>query len=124
MRSDVPKQNPGSFLPLSPTDFQVLLALVRQPLHGYAVMKVVEETSGGRLNIEIGSLYRIIARLSSAGLIEESGTPDPEPRPGRKRRVYTLTPLGRAVARAEAHRLRDTVALARAEKLLVDTEGI
>ena len=123
MRSNV-RPNPGSFLPLSPTDFQVLLALARQPLHGYAIMKVVEESSDGRLSIEIGSLYRIIARLSSAGLIEESREPDAEPRPGRKRRVYGLTPLGRAVAQAEAHRLRDTVALARAEKLITDTEGL
>ena len=118
----MPKQDPGSFLPLSPIDFQVLLVLARQPLHGYAVMKAVEETSGGRLNIEIGSLYRIIARLSSSGLIEESGESDPEPRPGRKRRIYGLTPLGRAVARAEAQRLSDTVAMAKAEKLLPVTE--
>ncbi len=122
--TDTSHRSPGNFLPMSPTDFQVLLALAREPLHGYAIMKVVEETSGGRLNIEIGSLYRIIARLSSSGLIEENGESNSEPRPGRKRRIYTLTPLGRAVARAEARRLSDTLALARSEKLLTDPEAL
>ena len=57
------------------------------------------------------------------GLIQEAVDSDDTPRPGRQRRAYTLTDLGLAVARAEARRLRDTVAQARAEDLLAEGEG-
>jgi DNA-binding PadR family transcriptional regulator len=117
------KPDPETFLPLSPTDFQLLLALNGEPLHGYAIMKEVERASGGRVRIEAGSLYRVIARLLGSRLIEEAEKADDRPRPGQPRRSYALTELGRAVARAEARRLRDTLALARAGDLLGGSEG-
>ncbi len=107
-------------LPLSPTDFQVMLALAAAPLHGYAIMKSVARASGNRVRIGLGSMYRIIARLTSAGLIEPAAPVDYRPRAGKKRRAYHLTSLGRAVARAEAERLRDVLAQARSENLLSD----
>ena len=110
--------DPQQFLPLSPADFQVLLALVRGPAHGYGIMKEVEETSNGRVKIELGSLYRLIARLLTSGMIDEASGANIPPHAGKKRRTYVITELGRTVARVEAERLRDTVALARAEKLL------
>jgi DNA-binding PadR family transcriptional regulator len=108
---------------MGPTDFQVLLVLIKKSLHGYAIMKAVEDASAGRVRIEVGSLYRIIGRLLTSGLIQEAADDDETPRPGRQRRAYTLTDLGLAVARAEAGRLRDTVALARAEELLTEGES-
>lgn len=114
--------DPTDFIPMSPMDFQVLLVLSREPLHGYAIMKAVEEVSSGRVRIEMGSLYRIIGRLLTNGLIEEAPDRDDSPRPGRRRRSYRLTPLGVDVARAEALRLRDTVEIALAEELLVEGE--
>jgi PadR family transcriptional regulator PadR len=119
----MPSAEPTDFLPMGPTDFQLLLALIKRPLHGYAIMKAVEDASSGRVRIEVGSLYRIIGRLLASGLIREAADDDDTPRPGRQRRSYTLTDLGVAVARAEAGRLRDTVALAQAEELLAEGEG-
>ena len=116
----MPQPDPSRFLPLSPTDFQVLLALTRCSLHGYAIMKAVEEASGGRVRVAVGSLYRIIGRLVTSRLIEETEEPDAIPRPGKQRRRYGLTPLGIAVVRAEAQRLRDTVSQADVLKLLAD----
>ena len=51
-------------------------------------------------------------------MIDEASGANNPPHAGKKRRTYEITELGRAVARVEAERLRDTVALARAEKLL------
>ncbi len=115
--------NPSEFLPLSPTDFQVLLVLARGPAHGYGIMKEVEDSSGGRVRIELGSLYRLIARLLAAGMIDEASNADPPPHAGKKRRTYEITKLGLAVARAEAERMRDTLAQAHAEKLLAGPGG-
>ncbi len=118
-----PAIDPRGHLPLSPTDFHVLLVLVKGPAHGYGIMKEVEAASNGRVRIELGSLYRLIARLLTTGMIEEASASEPTPHAGKKRRAYEITELGLAVARAEAERLRDTVALAQAEKLLAGPGG-
>lgn len=105
------------YLPLSTTDFQLLLSLTNGELHGYAISKSVREASGGRVRIGLGSLYRIIARLLNSGLVEESESEETGAEDGQKRRKYCLTTLGRAVMRAEVNRLSDAVALARASQL-------
>ncbi|HZD05063.1 MAG TPA: PadR family transcriptional regulator, partial [Longimicrobiales bacterium] len=97
-------------LPLSATDFHVLLVLWDGALYGYAIMKAVEEESGGAVVPEIGSLYRVLARLMGEGLVEEADAPDePGPHPGRARKYYRLTGQGRSAARAEAARLKDVL---------------
>ena len=92
-----------SFLPLSPMDFQVLLALSDRALHGYGIVKASRDDQG-RPALELGSLYRIISRMMQQGLLEEVAVPHDETR--RKRRHYRTTALGRRVAQAEAQRLR------------------
>ena len=102
-------------LPLAPQDLQLLIALSDGALHGYAMMKAVEEQSRGALRIELGSLYRIIQRLERDGLIEPVAGDD-TPAPGRDRRFYGMTRLGRAVLAAEVDRLRVVIALAGARR--------
>lgn len=105
--------------PLSATDFHVLLVLSEGELYGYAIMKAVQEHSGGAVSPEIGSLYRVLSRLMADGLVDEaSGPGEEEAHRGRPRRYYALTPRGGDVARAEAARLRDLVELARGRDLL------
>jgi DNA-binding PadR family transcriptional regulator len=106
-------------LPLKPADFHILLALLDQDLHGYAIMQRVAEESGGQVALELGSLYRLIARLNDAGLITPARVrrADDDPR----RRYYRITPLGRDVAAREARRLAGVVRLARSHRLLEGT---
>ncbi len=104
--------DPRAFLPLAPADLQLLLAVSRAPLHGYALMKAVEEQSGGALRVELGSLYRVVHRLERDGLMEEARATDDGPAPGRDRRFYRITALGRAVVTAELERLRAVLELA------------
>lgn len=104
---------------LSATDFHVLLALRAGASYGYAVMKAVEEESGGRVAPEIGSLYRVLGRLMGDGLVEETPPPDDlEPHPGRPRKYYRLTPAGVRALQAETVRLQEVMGLARARDLL------
>jgi DNA-binding PadR family transcriptional regulator len=104
--------DPKSFLPLQPADLQLLLAISKEALHGYGMMKAVEEQSGGALVVELGSLYRIIHRLERDGLIEEWSGVAAGSAPGRDRRFYRITSLGRAVVVAELDRLKGVLELA------------
>jgi DNA-binding PadR family transcriptional regulator len=117
----VPKSNPPQAGgPLSATDFHVLMVLTEGASYGYAIMKAVAEQSGGAVSPEIGSLYRVLARLMSAGWVEEAAEPAGSPvvTRGRDRRYYALTPAGRRVVKQEARRLADVVSLARDHRLL------
>jgi hypothetical protein len=61
---------------LKPADFHILLALAAGPLHGYRIMKEVERDTGGDVTLEIGSLYRLLARLVTEGLIDDTQSKD------------------------------------------------
>ena len=73
-------------------DALILKTLARGPLHGYAVARFIEDTSGDSVLIEEGSLYPALYRLERKGLLEaEWGTSDL----GRRARLYRLTRAGR-----------------------------
>ena len=112
-------------LPLSATDYHVLLVLAEEDLYGYAIMKAIEEDSRGAVSPEIGSLYRILARLMTEGFVDEIGTPAEAPTEhrGRPRRYYRLTKQGRVALHDESLRLRGVVELARERSLLPEVAG-
>lgn len=115
--------DPEPHQPLSPTDYHLLLALTDGQQYGYAIMKAIETESGGVIVPEIGSLYRVLARLMGAGLVEETRAPKGAPavHRGRPRRYYRITPGGKRVLAAETARLNRVIRLARARKVLSDT---
>lgn len=99
---------------MPPLDFHLLLALADGPLHGYALADAIAAESNGTLVPRAGSLYRVIARLETAGLVDETDPPaDVPPHPGRERRYYTLTRAGRAALAAEAKRMKEAAGVAR-----------
>ncbi|HSA58019.1 MAG TPA: PadR family transcriptional regulator [Gemmatimonadaceae bacterium] len=112
-------RNADELLPLRAADLHILMALLREDLHGYAIMQQVSADSDGQVALELGSLYRVIARLHDAGLIvpvrPRKASDDP------RRRYYRITALGRETAAAEARRLAGVVRLARAQRLLEGT---
>jgi DNA-binding PadR family transcriptional regulator len=110
--------SPESFLPLSAVVFEILLALAGSDLHGYDIMREVEQRSGGRLTLHPGTLYRALHRLLNDRLVEElDDRPDPA-LDDERRRYYRLTKVGHAVASAEARRLASQVHVARSRRLL------
>jgi DNA-binding PadR family transcriptional regulator len=102
--------------PLSSAAFQILLALAGEDLHGYAVMRQVEEQTGGRVRLGPGTLYSSIQTLLEEGLLEEVQGPA-EDAGAERRRYYRLTTAGRRAARYEADRLADLLRVARARRI-------
>lgn len=102
--------------PLTPAEFDVLLALADGDKHGYAILKAM----GGRGGPPLGpaTLYTIIKRFLDQGWIAESAQRPQPALDDERRRYYRLTPAGRAAARGEAERLEAVLASARARSLL------
>lgn len=106
---------------MNPVDFHVLLVLSRGSLYGYAIKQAVGEESSGAVEPEIGSLYRVLARLVSTGFVEQVEGAEPDPpgtHPGKRRKYYALTREGERALRDEVERLSVALDLARGRGLL------
>lgn len=111
MSQNMQNHSPGT---LSSLEYYVLLALGDGPLYGYAILQAVTAESQGSVSPRAGSLYRVLARLMTWGLLAEA-KPDAvaaEPHPGLERKYYELTPAGSRAVMAEARRLRRAADLA------------
>ncbi len=100
-------------LPLTVPVYQVLLALLDEPLHGYALLRDIEARTGGEVRLTASTLYGAIARMLDADLLTEVTD-----RSGGRRRSYRITRTGRALVQREAERLARAADLARAKRLL------
>ena len=98
---------------LSNLEYHVLLSLAPASLYGYAIKDSVERESAGTLTPRAGSLYRVLARLMTRGLlVEVEAGPSESPHPGLTRKYYGLTARGREALAEEARRLKGAAALA------------
>ena len=82
----------------------VLASLAEEPKHGYAITRDIAQTMGVRLSA--GTLYAVIARLESQGLIEALQETD-------RRRPYRLTEAGARALADQTARMSQLVSLAR-----------
>jgi DNA-binding PadR family transcriptional regulator len=97
--------------PLPSAAFQILLSLADEDRHGYAIMRQVEEQTGGRMRLGPGTLYSSIQGLLEEKLIEELDLTED------RRRIYRLTSAGRKLARSEAERLAGLLRVARVKRI-------
>ncbi|MEJ2205982.1 MAG: PadR family transcriptional regulator [Gemmatimonadota bacterium] len=96
-------------LPLHPEAFRILLVLLAGDAHGYAIVKELERDPGRPGRVLPANLYRRIRTLLGHGLIGESSQRADPRVDDQRRRYFTVTDLGREVARAEARRLEALV---------------
>ncbi|NOT06774.1 MAG: PadR family transcriptional regulator [Gemmatimonadales bacterium] len=88
-------------------DALVLKALSFGPMHGFEIVRWIEQGSGGEFPIEGAALLQALHRLEERRLVTGSwGTTENN----RKARYYTVTPAGRAHLRAETAALKSSVA--------------
>jgi DNA-binding PadR family transcriptional regulator len=87
-------------LPLPPATFHILLALLDEERHGYAIIQDVEARTEGELRMSAGTLYRSIARMVEQGLIAEvvkrRPVTDDSRRRSEMRRLSQLVQMARA----------------------------
>jgi DNA-binding PadR family transcriptional regulator len=114
--------DPQQYLPLKPLVFQVLLTLAEGDLHGWALVREIQQR-GSFDRIMPGNFYRSLRGLLADGLIAESTKRPSRRDDDERRRYFHLTRLGREVAAAEARRLEAAVAEARARRLLARSRG-
>ncbi|MEV5766357.1 PadR family transcriptional regulator [Micromonospora sp. NPDC052213] len=87
--------------PMTEAAFFVLTALAGGPCHGYGVVNEVKELSRGRVHLRVGTLYGVLDRLVTDGLVELDRE---EVQQGRLRRYYRLTSSGGRALAEEADR--------------------
>lgn len=71
-------------------DFAILGILTDGPLHGYELKRVLADSEHGFWTVSFGSLYPALRRLEKQGFVSV-GTEG-----GSRRKVYQLTPEGKA----------------------------
>jgi PadR family transcriptional regulator, regulatory protein PadR len=75
------------------------------PLHGYGIARRIEQTSGGRLALNYGTVYPALLKLEQEGFIAaEWGASENN----RKAKYYRLTRAGRAQLRREEREWEET----------------
>src|SRR5580700_7554239 len=95
--------------PLPSAAFNILLALAGEDLHGYAIMRQVEQQTRGRVRLGPGTLYGSLRTLLEANLIEELDDSAGSDDGSERRRFYRLTSAGLGVVRSEVDALAQTL---------------
>ncbi len=97
-------------------DLLILKAVSLGPLHGYGVLRRIEQISGRALLVEQGALYPALFRLVRQGLLRASwGVSDTN----RRAKFYELTAAGKKRLRQETtdwNRLVDAISAALAAR--------
>lgn len=78
--------------------FGILAVLDRRSMHGYELRRELEDELGPEWAVNYGQIYSTLDRLVRDGLVVQSETVSSGEAPDRK--LYTVTPAGRAELRA------------------------
>ncbi len=70
----------------------ILRSVMREPMHGYALVQHIKQRSKELLQVEEGSLYPALQRLLKEGLLKAEWEISAS---NRKVRTYRITPAGK-----------------------------
>ena len=91
---------PGEF------ELLVLLAILRLEDEAYGVTIREELEKETSRTLTLGAVYKTLGRMEIKGYVETSVAPPTRERGGRRKKLYTLTPAGKAAARRSLADLR------------------
>jgi DNA-binding PadR family transcriptional regulator len=117
MGTDRARRTLDDLLPLRPVEFHVLLSLAAGERHGYGIIQDIQ-TRGDAPAPDVGTMYRALARMVEAGLIEPAARRPAADAGDERRNYYRITAAGRRAAAAEARRLELLTKAARVGGLL------
>ena len=88
-------------------EIMILQSLRRKPMHGYALVKHIQQVSDELLQIEEGSLYPALQRLLLQGWVKAEWKMTET---NRRARFYTLTTAGRKQLGVELSEFQQMIA--------------
>ena len=89
---------------LTETTFLIMLALY-EPRHGYAINKLIEEKTKGRVSLGAGTLYKALETLQMKRWIKPCGS-------GSRKKEYIISEEGKRVVGSEKLRLKQILEIA------------
>jgi DNA-binding PadR family transcriptional regulator len=98
---------------LRPVEFHILLSLAAGERHGYGIIQDIQDRGDAPVP-DVGTMYRALARMVEAGLIQAAARRAAPDAGDERRNYYRITEAGHRVASSEARRLE---ALTRAARL-------
>ena len=78
--------------------YYILLSLLKEN-HGYGIMQMVGELTGGRVVIGAGTLYTLLGRFEKEEIIKQVAEEN-------RRKIYVITEKGKTLLGEEFHRLQ------------------
>jgi DNA-binding PadR family transcriptional regulator len=103
--------------------FLILAAVAPVPLHGYGIIRAVEQLSAGRVRLRAGTLYAALDRLDRLERDGALAVDREEVVDGRLRRYYAITDAGLGVLRRGVERLEANATAARRQLAQVPSGG-
>ena len=85
------------YVPMTETSFCILLCL-REQNHGYGIVQKVKIITNGEIILTPGTMYGTLSKMEKDGLIQFVKEED-------KRKIYSITELGREVLEIEFQRI-------------------
>jgi len=73
-------------------EMMILRSLLREPMHGYALVQHIKQRSNELLQVEEGSLYPALQRMLREGFLKAEWETSPT---NRRVRTYRITPAGK-----------------------------
>lgn len=86
------------YVPMTETGFYILMCLTEES-HGYGIVQKVKELTGGEIILSPGTMYGSLSKMEKDGIISFVRMED-------KRKIYTITELGRQVLQLEIKRIK------------------
>ena len=85
------------YVPMTETGFYILFCLQKER-HGYSITQKVKQLTEGQISISPGTMYGTLAKMEKDGLIAFV-------REEEKRKLYSITKLGRQILELEIQRI-------------------
>lgn len=95
------------YVPMTETAFYILRCL-KQPNHGYGIIRTVEKLTEGEIRLAPGTMYGSLSKMEKDGLIQFIREED-------KRKIYQITDLGSEVLQIELRRIERLYRIAQEE---------
>ena len=86
------------YVPMTETGFYILFCLQKER-HGYSITQKVKDLTEGQLSISPGTMYGTLAKMEKDGLIAFV-------REEEKRKLYSITELGKQILELEIQRIK------------------